>query len=610
MRAPRIVALLAALALAMPAAAAPPASRAPKTSAPSATTGDRNVKTTTQRLADVTPEGNRDYWLDGSPIVLWAGATPATILQYRHLRDVAKLTVEQTLAPLDGSQARGPFPVVVRTKLKENQRGPSADAIAADAVVAADLDGDGTDELVAFRNSGAVEVYSLAGPVRRGHGPNGQAITPHRVRLGAREVLLFPMLQHNRARHDPPAPPVPPTLVRVDDRGIVSIPLRGIPQDALLLGAGSVVREGGTEIEELVAVWDWKDRKSLSRHRPDGALIASSREVYVRYPSQPGVRLRSLPLSGRDVVLDGSAQAVLFIAATKPANWIRRVDVSVIGGRDIRMVNTIDGRDGAKAIVRTGEALYAVDEDGRWLTPSPSGWAPHEKPEPFFRLPAPEPEGRLVGVYPNPARDDEWLVVQTRGASARKLTKQELLEAAERFLQPDDLAISRVILVPKLDRRDPLRDERMEEERARRKITHPITTVEQWRRELPDSYAATAADAEERYLHDLRTALTSPGVRSGDPSQFLNYAEYQQWLRTVERPASTVLTFVRGGAAALRHTIAGEVVHLVESDVAFQPVSFRGKGDALTVVLPLQGLEDTGMPPHPGLHLVRIEGAP
>jgi hypothetical protein len=270
------------------------------------------------------------------------------------------------------------------------------------------------------------------------------------------------------------------------------------------------------------------------------------------------------------------------------------VDVSGVPGDAPALVGTIDGRDGAKAVVRGGDALYLVEEEGRWWTGLGAGAASHARPEPFLRLPAPAEGERLVDVYPSSERDDEWLVVHTRGAGA---------------LQPHESARATRDLSPRLDEPDPVRDERMRVERARRGVADPITSVEHWKRELPDSYAATAADAEADRVRDLQYRLTAPEARRRGTGRYRNEAEYREWIRAVEVPGSTILTLVRRGAVVARRTVTGEVVHLVESDVACSPVDFRARGDSLTAVLALQGAAGAGEAPDPALYLVRTAEA-
>ena len=568
--------------------------------------GGIDVTPGVKRLCDVKPSGDHDLdWHDGTPIVLWSGAAPAAILQYRRSADLygqyGPAFIEHSLAVVDGAQTRGPFPLTYRASLTPRMKDAPPALLDPGRIATADLDGDGTDELVTFRFSGEAEVHWLSG--KRLHEPAGGGVPlwPHRVRLGSREVLLAPMAPSSAERRRGTRPAV----LRIDGQAIRRIELQGIPDEARLLEVGSVVREGGGDIDEIVATWELGNEGQLSRHRLDGRPVDAPRKIYVEFPWQfPGAELISLPASQRNVLLDAGSRAAIFFAATKPVNWVRRVDVSALPEDAFFAVGAIDEQDGAKAIFRSGHELYAVNENSEWLTWDGARWVAHAKPVPYLQLPAPAEGERVAHVVASPARGDELLAVYTRKPRVRDLTRDEVFAAAKRFLSPLELEAYDRERLPRLDWRDSWRDGLIAAERQKRGVTQTLKTPEEWKRLLPDSYAAVAAVYERRALEGMELALSPP--RDLADADAGTRAEYLAWVRTVEVPAQSRLVLARRAVVAGSWTVAGEVPRPLESDVPFERVAFRSERNGITAAITLSSTSGSASDPAAGLYLLHL----
>lgn len=566
-------------------------------------TGGIQVSDGVKRLCSVNPDPGDGPREDGTPIVLWSGSTPAAILQYREARDnFGTWKMEAHLVPVDGAERRGPFPLDYYGKVLD--QGPSPEMLDPRRVSLADLDGDGTQELIVFRHSGEAEVHGLRGQYAHERARGGRPQSPHRVRFGAREVLYVPMIgtdSESRAS-------VRPAVLRFDERGIRRIELDGYAPKDEVVGVGVVVKPDADDIEELTVIFERDFKAYLARHTPDGKPIGEPRLFYVPFSTSLGIRVDSLPRSGRIVAYDSELRVVHFIAPQKPVNWVRRVDLSALPNEDFQLLGALDDPDGAKVLVRSKNELFAVDEQSRWLTWSGSAWTPNDKPTPYLRLPEPRDGERIIDAVVSPTRPDEVLVVYTRPARVRDLPTDEIERAAARFLEPWQLKRAREDRPPRLDDDDFRRDDWIAEERKKRGVSGEITDVETWRRLLPDSYSRTERRREAQYRETLLLSLTLPSAR---PSEDVTPrdAELHVWLRSAEIAAETTLYLIRRDGLVSKPTVTGEATWAF-SELPLPWMDFRSDpAGAITAVRALHSAGGAGSPLDPGLYLIHLPAA-
>jgi hypothetical protein len=143
--------------------AAPAGAGAKETGAVMATSDGVSLRRLGERSPHLTYHGTsgRDF-VDPSPIVLWAGDRPAAAL-YFEVETRGRKAV-QRIAPMDGNVKLPGFPVTHEIHLPHDARSEDeADAIDARALIPADVDGDGVQELAVTRRWGGVSVHGVRG---------------------------------------------------------------------------------------------------------------------------------------------------------------------------------------------------------------------------------------------------------------------------------------------------------------------------------------------------------------------------------------------------------------------------------------------------------------
>jgi len=115
----------------------------------------------------------------------------------------------------------------------------------------------------------------------------------------------------------------------------------------------------------------------------------------------------------------------------------------------------------------------------------------------------------------------------------KDLSDDEIMEAADRFLQPALVAERRKYHEVSMRDYD-FSSTKVDRERERKGITTDISTVEQWKTVLPDSYQA-ALKAQKAYLRiDLSGALRDGFAYAFEPEKYRNIDEYKTWLTSLK----------------------------------------------------------------------------
>jgi hypothetical protein len=574
-----------------------------------------------QRLGKVVPGKQEagpkgEDTIDGSPIVLWHGSTPAAVLYSRLRSHAIGLSGEQRIERLDEEpgRKRGPFPLVFGSPWSlEGMILDGSDSFDIANIVTADVNGDGVDELILPRANGALGVYSVDREIfhhsslHTPWGMNFEVKKTYTAKLKGHDVVFFLLWLTSKKGHDVDDDALAKldqyAILRVDQRGISRIPLPKTDEGiAEVQAIGALNRPGSTDIDEILVLFDAPGRGQrtyLSRQRPDGSLIAPPKEVYVPIRSS---YLWFLFLAGttQAVLADGYNGHLYFMRPDKPANWLSQIDLKLLGasaGR-IRILEPMEPGADAKVMVALenrradtkfdNEALYAINAEGKCFRPesAKNTWGPMDKCEPFLRLAPPSADHRFVGVVTQPGTDIV-LAAFSREAKMKELTEEEVMEAADRFLQPALVAERRKYFL-EFGIED-LKDvpNSAEEERVKRGVTEEITTVEQWKRLLPDSYQEVLA-YEKRYLKiDFEIDLQSGFSFSFSLARYRNIEEYKVWLNSLKLGPETVFEVVRHGGVAARSRVAGYLPDTIDGFSVTWPLAFRAVTGGVCVVLPL-----------------------
>jgi hypothetical protein len=466
--------------------------------------------------------------IDPRPAVLWAGDQPAAVITYRAKLNMVLRYASQSFDRVEGHG--GPFPITDHFQFLLDDKGPAGSGYSSD-IYTADIDGDGVDELVLLREQGGVEVHSLKKTLfKHSIGKHFRPTTVHRARAGGREVLYVQFeLDGDEGAKERTA------VLRVDAGGITRLPLGdAVLREGDVLTIGAVNLPGSQAIDELLVFSKRKDEVFLSRHRPDGRPIDTPRKVYVAFSDLGLIEFSFLPQSRRAVVFHHGSEECHFVQADKPVNWIRPVDLA---GRRPKFLQVVDVATDPKVIFLAEKALYALNQEGTYFTWNGS-FVPSEKMEPFLRIRPPGAEFGIPLVFVQDGGGEEILIVHSRKHQLRDPPFEEVLKAAERFLNPEDVARNTLDLEPTLEEPSLRRDGYIEDEQKKRGIERRPQTVEEWKKVLPESYAAAVADKRSSFtsytIVDLQLALDRDGT-----GQARHPDELRAWLAALDVPAKT-----------------------------------------------------------------------
>jgi hypothetical protein len=210
-----------------------------------------------------------------------------------------------------------------------------------------------------------------------------------------------------------------------------------------------------------------------------------------------------------------------------------------------------------------------------------------------------------MAVVPSAERGDEYLVVRAHEGGIQRVGHEELMERADRHLDPKEVSVERREAEPALGDRDSYRDRVMEEERARRGVTQPVKTVEEWRRLLPDSYARVVKDRQARLDAVLGGSLLDP---VDDPA-LLTDGTYRDpeglraWLAGLQSGPEAVFEVVRRGELVQSFRIEAHYGG-AKSDSARSLVNWR-TGSNGTVIVTSAVLAAEKPETQPGVYVVR-----
>jgi len=576
-----------------------------------------------QRLGKVVPGKqnagkNGEDEIDGRPIVLWHGSTPAAVL-YARVRSHG-LSGEQRIERFDGQpdegwlgRKRGPFPLVASSSWSlDGKIAHDSDSFDTFNIVTADVDGDGVDELILPRANGAIGVYGVErelfhhAALDAPRGMRFEVRKSHTAKLKGRDVVFFLLSLQSREGHDvdkeAAAKVDPYAILRVDQRGISRVPLPKTDdriEEAHAIGALS--RPGSPDIDEVLLLFDTgrsRRRTYLSRQRPDGSMIASPKEVYVPI-SRSALDFLFLAETSQAMLADRQDGHLYFIRPDKPANWLADIDLNPLGASTsvVRILQPIDPGANPKVLVAVenhrpdtnfdNEALYAVNSEGNCFRPDPAQktWQPTDKREPFLRLTAPTLDYRFVGAGAQPGTDIV-LAAFSREAKMKDLSEDEIMEAADRFLQPALVAERRKY--HEVSMRDyKFSSTQVDRERERKGITTEISSVEQWKTTLPDSYQAALKDQKADLRIDLNGALQDGFAYGFAPEKYRNIDEYKTWLTGLKLGPETVFEVVRRGQVAASSKVAGYLPASIDGLFSTWPLAFVAGPVSTCVVLPL-----------------------
>jgi hypothetical protein len=577
-----------------------------------------------QRIGKVVPGRQNESSehpdkIDARPIVLWRGSTPAAVLYYRTHTPLPGVIWEERIERFDSQpgeswlgRRRGPFPLISNLRPSITlQSFDDTHGFDMQQIVTADIDGDGVEELILPRNNGAIGVYGVDKVLFEQPGlpaPKGMRYqVQHKTtaKLKGHDVAFFVL--ELEGKHDPSAAndqtQVPRfAILRVDQRGISRFPLPDTPTPIDMLHAiGAINRPGSDALDEILAFFHLEGDEShgyLSRQRSDGRTIAPPKELYVHIdPSS--LRFMFLPETSQAILADDHNKHVYFFHPEKPMNWIADLNLNAFSSSpySIQILYPFDRGAPPKVVFAvadtrnghpTRHVFYALDAKGRAFRPNATKkvWQPLNKPEPFLHLSAPSLDHRFAGMLAQPGAETV-LAVYSRQAMMKQLSEDEIVAAAQEFLQPERIAQMRKIYLDVNMKQYRIFSNLVEAERNKKRIATEVTTVEQWQRLLPESYQQVSSTNRRDFEGSLRVELEAGLTLPIDSQDYRNIDQYKTWLRHLKLGAQTVLHVVRHGMVATDISVDRFLPSQLEFSTVGHPFDFRGGAEGLTAILPL-----------------------
>ncbi len=180
-------------------------------------------------------------------------------------------------------------------------------------------------------------------------------------------------------------------------------------------------------------------------------------------------------------------------------------------------------------------------------------------------------------------------MVHTREAQTRELTLEEWLSAGGKYLTPQ--AFQRVgrRLSVTMDDFASFRTT-VPMERERRGVTQDISSVEDWARLLPDTYAEARSIGETATKIAFERALT-PSLRGDqiDPTQVARAddPEYKRWLANMRVGPETTFTMVARDRSTALSSLEAAYPTSLTSLIGRALLDFRPLPDGVAAILPL-----------------------
>ncbi len=526
---------------------------------------------------------------DPRPIVLWSRGSYAAVLRYSNKTNAVTGNFTQRIEKIathGAANARGAwfddYPITFTGHAFEEKDLRRLDAIMPDQIFTADIDGDGTDEMVLVSRHGGVGAYNDRKRLFQQPLPSArpdlyeyEVQNAFKASLKGRDVLFLII---NRRSHEDSSyfskadqefdrQTRPYMLMRVDRNGVAQLSLESpgwTVEEMLTLGV--LNRPGSTDIDEIVVCSRRLDDQALylCRYNPAGALEGEPRKIYVEVPDEKSLRFLPVLQSAQMAAYNPSTKQLYFVWPEKKVNWIRRVDLT---GRlkneyDVDLLSVFQYGARLLAAVRSEADVYVLDEEGLFHTWKDDRLTAGKDRRAAFHLPLESDLHAIVDVQPAGGGAVAFAMTQSRPPQTRKPSEKDLVAAARRFLSKEELADCQ-------EDQEVTFDEDLAELAAihceENKLTCPVfTSLDEIENAIPAFYEKQVAMAREDYLNCLKISLLDPIERTDGTSGEIDVGDvkdketYKAWLKGLYIDAQTVFTLIDlQGRTISRHSIDG-----------------------------------------------------
>lgn len=583
---------------------------------------------TVERLGDVGPASSTGSWrssraVEPMPIILWRGQEIAAALYYEWHGNGILGRYSQKIASADTQEKTRPAPLGSDYPIKfsgrvDGERGESAiAAIDIAHLEAADLDGDGTDDLVVPRHQGGVDIYTLRGRAHSWAAPGGapkyyahEVVSVYKARARGRESVYFVFRRKAYRDADVPskvaklAESFPTeTLVEASAGGVRQVSLRGLPGRVVqIAGVALLDRPKPGQADELVVCTRLEGREGvyLSRHSLQGDLLGEVREIYAEIGGGSRLQFSFLPQSDLLVATGDSTPFVAFIWPDKLVNWFKMVRLGDEWRADDPLLfrGMVDRKSASpKALFQQGVKLFVIDQDGvchkneggKYIAVGPKE---QEKIVPWLVVEATSPQHRLAQIKLLDGDDDAVLVLETRVPGTKKLSLDELRAAAKQFLPPEFLEKAEAKYAPTFEHL-------YDEELLGPKASSPMQTIEDLKAQKPKFYEYQLASLQSQLGVTLEVELLLPLNQDVDVAEptYRRIQEYRAWLASLGYDAETHLRVISPRGVELDRTLATTLIYTTgpSPGIPHKWVVAKRYGKRLRLVLPLVRDEPQGV---------------
>jgi hypothetical protein len=433
--------------------------------------------------------------------------------------------------------------------------------------LAADLDGDGTDEIVLLRLFGGITVLNRRQVVfqtaSRAFSEVGsyKLVQSQRARLAGGDALFLLFRRELSFKYRDTAENNPKLvsaglakqslLIRVDRKGVSLVEL----EDTGAQPFGFAALTAPDQTLDAIAMFGHREGSSLiaNLHDGSGKRIAGPWELPApaAYPGFGRVVVANgRPLVGAEAHF---SESIFWLLDLNRANPHGKCFSTLLGTNLANLVTT--PRPMMVLLLAAGSKV--VDFDGNLWRRGKGAWAQIKDADFDVQFEPPGLGYYKARAFPSFDGSDQYLVVQSRPHQDREMEHGDLVAAAEKFLPPEEVSdLQAVSSEPRQD------DGRFHHE-------GPLSALD---RELKD-----------RLTWPLRhpDALGSPRYRNVDA--------YRKWLADADLRARTVLTLFRAGRPVSRVEVDG----YNDTLNADWPVDWRAQGDGFWAVLPLKTADTT-----------------
>jgi hypothetical protein len=559
---------------------------------------------------------------DPAPIVLWSGSAPGAVLYFSSIMENGpdKTHIHQKIDKLYGDRMRGllhsmsgDYPISADCSFIEEKDQRFHNIIAPSQMLTADINGDGTDELILVKSLGSVYVYGSTKklyqrdvlPAKPGN-YEYRLNSSHIARINSKDVvfLVIERWPSPFSETDDSAKPHSRdsicSVLRIDDQGISEISLHGAGWiQSQVLSVGAMNFPGSSVLDEIVVCSKAEEEKQIyiSRHRLDGLLIDARRKAYVEMDSE-ALSFVFVPQSSSILLRNLYQPPVYFVSPGNKVNWLRRVDVPFLlkADSDFHFMGFTKFGNELVALVRHDTNIFGLDRESCFYSWKEGRISMAKEKIPLCAFHLESPAHKVVDVVVADKNNSTFLVIQSRKPQSAAVPKDALIAAGEKFLMPDDLSLCDRYKAPRF--RDYERDQ-ANQLAMEKKINRNISSLEDIRKYLPQFYDTLVKRAESDFLGCLQIRLLNPVNQEGASlsdavakGRYLRKSEYLQWLES---------TYTSGEVIFCLWTLVGNEIGkwsisdsyypedpALQSEIAKGPVEYRGSSAHGTAVMTLQ----------------------